>query len=46
MVTIGWSSIVRIYVLLGALFVVTLALLAGLLLRMRINQAVKLGDTA
>lgn len=45
LVTIGWDSIVRIYILLGVLFVVTLALLAGLLLRMRINQAVKLGET-
>jgi len=46
LVTIGWSTIARIYVLLGLLFLLTLALLAGLLLRMRIFEAVKLGETA
>jgi putative ABC transport system permease protein len=46
LVTIGWPIIVRIYLLQGVLFIVTLTLLAALLLRMRIFQAVKLGETA
>ncbi len=46
LVAIGWSTIVRIYLLLGLLFLVTLALLAGLLWRMRIFEAVKLGEMA
>jgi len=46
LVTIGWPIIVRIYLLQGVLFLATLALLATLLLRMRIFQAVKLGETA
>jgi hypothetical protein len=41
-----WPTLVRIYLLLGLLFVVTLGLLAAMLLRMRIFQAVKLGETA
>ena len=45
-VQIAWSSIFRIYALFGALFVVALGGLAALLLRMKIFQAVKLGETA
>jgi putative ABC transport system permease protein len=44
LVTIAWPAILRIYVLLGLLFAVTLALLVALLMRMRIFQAVKLGE--
>jgi putative ABC transport system permease protein len=45
-VQIAWPAIYRIWALFGALFVVALAVLAALLLRMRIFQAVKLGETA
>jgi putative ABC transport system permease protein len=45
-VEIAWSAIFRIYALFGALFVVALGGLAALLLRMKIFQAVKLGETA
>ncbi len=44
-VVIAWPTILRIYGLMGLLFVVTLILLAALLLRMRIFQAVKMGET-
>jgi putative ABC transport system permease protein len=44
-VEISWSSIVRIYVLFGLLFCVALGVLAGMLLRIKIFQAVKLGET-
>jgi putative ABC transport system permease protein len=44
-VEIAWPAILRIYALFGALFVVALSALAGLLLRMRIFQAIKLGET-
>jgi putative ABC transport system permease protein len=44
-VIIAWPTILRIYGLMGALFVITLVLLAVLLLRMRIFQAVKMGET-
>jgi putative ABC transport system permease protein len=46
LVEIAWPSIFRIWVLFALLFVIALAVLAGLLLRMRIFQAVKLGETA
>ncbi|MDQ1300717.1 MAG: putative transport system permease protein [Chloroflexota bacterium] len=46
MVVIAWPTILRIYGLMGLLFVVTLILLGILLLRMRIFQAVKMGETA
>lgn len=46
LVSIAWSSIVRIWALFGLLFVGVLTVLAVLLLRMRIFQAVKLGETA
>jgi len=44
-VVIAWPTILRIYGLMGLLFVITLILLAALLLRMRIFQAVKMGET-
>jgi putative ABC transport system permease protein len=44
-VIIAWPTILRIYGLMGILFVVTLLLLAALLLRMRIFQAVKMGES-
>jgi putative ABC transport system permease protein len=46
LVEIAWPAIFRIYALFGLLFVVALAVLAVLLLRMKIFQAVKLGETA
>ncbi len=45
LVSIAWPSIVRIWALFGLLFVGVLTVLAVLLLRMRIFQAVKLGET-
>jgi putative ABC transport system permease protein len=45
-VKIAWSAILRIYVLFGGLFVVALGGLAALLLRIKIFQAVKLGETS
>ena len=45
-VEIAWQSVTRIYVLFGALFVIALGVLVALLLRMKIFQAVKLGETA
>lgn len=44
-VQIAWEAIMRIYALFGLLFVVALSVLAGLLLRMKIFQAIKLGET-
>ena len=44
-VLIAWPAIIRIYALFGLLFVVALGGLTALLLRMRIFQAVKLGET-
>ena len=44
-VEIAWPAIMRIYVLFGALFAVALSALAVLLLRMKIFQAIKLGET-
>jgi putative ABC transport system permease protein len=46
LVEIAWPAIIRIYVLFGSLFLVTLGILAALLLRMRIFQAIKLGESA
>jgi putative ABC transport system permease protein len=46
LVAIAWPSITRIWMLFGLLFVGVLLVLAVLLLRMRIFQAVKLGETA
>jgi len=45
LVEIAWPAIQRIYILFGALFVVALSVLAALLLRMKIFQAIKLGET-
>ncbi|MBX3015036.1 MAG: ABC transporter permease [Caldilineaceae bacterium] len=44
-VEIAWPAILRIYALFAALFLVALSVLAGLLLRMKIFQAIKLGET-
>ncbi len=44
-VIIAWPTILRIYGLMGLLFLGTLILLAALLLRMRIFQAVKMGES-
>lgn len=44
-VEIAWSSIVQIYILFGLLFLAGLSVLAALLLRMKVFQAVKLGET-
>ena len=45
-VKIAWPAILRIYILFGLLFVAALGVLVALLLRMKIFQAVKLGETA
>jgi putative ABC transport system permease protein len=45
-VAIDWLSVFRIYALFGLLFVAALAGLAALLMRIKIFQAVKLGETA
>lgn len=44
-VAIAWPSIFQIYLLFGLLFIAALGVLAALLLRMKIFQAVKLGET-
>ncbi len=44
-VIINWPEIYRIYALFGALFVVALVVLLAFLLKMKIFQAVKLGET-
>ena len=44
-VEIAWPAIFRIYALFGALFLAALGGLAALLLRMRVFQAIKLGET-
>jgi len=46
LVVIAWPAIYRIWALFGIMFVVALVVLAVLLMRMRIFQAVKLGETA
>ncbi|MCA9994259.1 MAG: FtsX-like permease family protein [Anaerolineales bacterium] len=45
LVEIAWSAISQIYILFGLLFLAALVVLGGLLLRMKIFQAVKLGET-
>jgi putative ABC transport system permease protein len=45
LVEIAWPAIVRIYSLFGLLFIVALTILVILLFRMKIFQAVKLGET-
>lgn len=44
-VEIAWPAILEIYALFGLLFIVTLVVLVVLLRRMRIFQAIKLGET-
>jgi len=44
-IQIAWSSIVQIYVLFAILFFAALSALSGLLVRMKIFQAIKLGET-
>jgi putative ABC transport system permease protein len=44
-VEMAWPAILRIYVLFGLLFVAALVALALLLRRMKIFQAIKLGET-
>ena len=45
LVEVAWDSIYRIYLIFGLLFFAALVVLTGLLLRMRIFEAVKLGET-
>jgi putative ABC transport system permease protein len=45
-VEIAWPAVFRIYALFGVLFVAALIALVALLLRMKIFQAIKLGETA
>jgi putative ABC transport system permease protein len=45
LVQIDWSAVSRIYILFGLIFVAALGALGVLLLRMKIFQAVKLGET-
>lgn len=44
-VHIAWLSILRIYAIFGLLFAIELTILVMLLRRMRISQAIKLGET-
>jgi putative ABC transport system permease protein len=44
-VEVAWGSIVQMYVLFGLLFIGALSVLAALLMRMKIFQAIKLGET-
>ncbi|HTP08419.1 MAG TPA: FtsX-like permease family protein, partial [Anaerolineae bacterium] len=44
-VEVAWSSIAQMYVLFGLLFIGALSVLAALLMRMKIFQAIKLGET-
>jgi putative ABC transport system permease protein len=45
-VQIAWSRIFEIYALFGVLFIAALAGLSTMLVRMKLFQAVKLGETA
>ena len=45
LVQIAWSSVFQMYVLFGSLFLAALSGLAALLMRMKIFQAIKLGET-
>lgn len=45
-IEIAWLSIIQIYVLFGVLFLAALGALSTLLLRMKIFQAIKLGETS
>ena len=44
-VEVAWSAIFQVYALFGVLFVITLVVLVWMLRRMRIFQAIKLGET-
>ena len=44
-VDIAWSAVTRLYLLFGVLFVIAFIVLIVLLLRMKIFQAIKLGET-
>jgi putative ABC transport system permease protein len=44
-IEIAWGSIIEIYILFIALFLVALSALSSLLVRMKIFQAIKLGET-
>ena len=46
LVQIDWPAVFRVYFLFGLLFLAALVILIGLLLRMKIFQAVKLGEVA
>jgi putative ABC transport system permease protein len=46
LVQIAWPAIFRIYALFGLLFIIALGVLGALLMRMKIFQAIKLGETA
>jgi putative ABC transport system permease protein len=45
-VEISWPAIVRVYVLFGAMFLAALSVLVVFLRRMKIFQAIKMGETA
>ena len=45
LVEIAWPAVFQIYILFGLMFVVALVALALILRRMRIFQAIKLGET-
>ena len=44
LVQIDWPSVFRIYILFGLLFIIAIAILTFMLLRMKIFQAIKLGE--
>ena len=44
-VDIAWFAVTRLYILFGALFLVAFIVLIALLLRMKVFQAIKLGET-
>jgi putative ABC transport system permease protein len=44
-VQIAWEQIGAIYAIFGAMFIVVVAILIGLLIRMKVFEAVKLGET-
>ena len=46
LVRIDWTSVFQIYILFGTLFVVAMVILTFMLLRMKIFQAIKLGEAA
>ena len=46
LVQIDWPSVFRIYILFGLLFVVAVVILTLMLLRMKIFQAIKLGEVS